>query len=117
QTLKKGAVGTEISKKGKEPALRFEGLVTAGNNRPVDVRGGIGRKALGQRLTSHGHAIKVEQRLKLAKKRAYPAGGEKILHIAVADRLEIDQYGRCVRELIELLDRNPHTAPTGDCGE
>src|SRR5262249_57367807 len=55
--------------------------------------------------------------LELAQKRAYPAGGEKILHIAVADRLEIDQYGRRVRKLIDLLERNPHTDPTGDGGE
>jgi hypothetical protein len=117
RALENGALGSEVSKQGNEPPLRFERLVAAGNNRPVDVTGVIGRKALAQRLAGHRHAIKVEQRLELAQKRAHPAGGEKILHIAVADRFEIDQYRRRVRELIELLERNPHTDPTGDRGE
>ena len=117
RALENGALGSEVSEQGDEPPLWFERLVAAGNNRPVDVTGVIGRKALAQRLAGHRHAIKVEQRLELAQKRAHPAGGEKILHIAVADRLEVDQYRRRIRELIELLERNPHTDPTGDRGE
>jgi hypothetical protein len=46
----------------------------------------------------------MELRLELAQKRAHPAGGEKILHIAIADRLEIDQYRSRVRKLVELLE-------------
>src|SRR5262249_34448274 len=107
RALEDGALGSEVSKQGNEPSLRFERLVAAGNNRPVEVTGNIGRKALAQRLAGHRHAIKVEQRLELAQKRTHPAGGEKILHIAVADPLEVDQYPRRVREPIETLEGKP----------
>ena len=117
RALEDGALGSKISKQGNESSVGFERFVAAGNNRPVDVKGGIGRKALAQRLAGHRHAIEMEQRLELAQKRAHPAGGEKILHITGADRLEIDQYRSRVRELIELLERNPHADPAGDRGE
>src|SRR5262249_13771752 len=109
-------LGGALSKQSNESPLGFERFVAAGNNRPVDVKRGIGRKALAQRLAGHRHAIEMELRLELAQKRAHPAGGEKILHIAVADRLEIDQYRSRVGELVELLEWNLHTDPTGQLG-
>ena len=54
RALENGALGSEVSKQGNEPPLRFERLVAAGNNRPVDVTSGIGRKALAQRLARIG---------------------------------------------------------------
>src|SRR5262249_57083108 len=101
RALEDGALGSEISKQGDEPPVGFERCVTAGNNRAVGIKGRTRRQALAQRLAGHRHAIKMEQRLELAEERTHPAGGEKILHVTVADGLEIDQYRNRVRQSIE----------------
>ena len=59
----------------------------------------------------------MQQRLELAQQRAHAAGGEEILHVAVADRLEIDQHRRGIRELVELLERHLDAGAAGDRGE
>ena len=59
----------------------------------------------------------MEQRLELAQQRAHAAGGEEILHVAVADRLEIDQHRRRVGQLVELIERDLHAGAAGDRGQ
>ena len=85
----------------------------------IDVRIGIcvRREAFAQRLAGHGEAIEVQDRLELAQQRAHAASSEEILHIAVADGLEVDQHGRRIGELVELIERNLHACAAGDCRE
>ena len=59
----------------------------------------------------------MEQWLEFAQKRAHSAAGKKILHIAIADRLQIDQHGRRVGELIELIETNLYAGAPRDRGE
>ena len=59
----------------------------------------------------------MQQRLELAQQRAHAAGGEEILHVAVADRLEIDQHRRRIREPVELIERHLHARASGDRGQ
>ena len=59
----------------------------------------------------------MKQRLQLAQQRAHAAGGEEILHVAVADRLEIDQHRRRIRELVELIERDLDAGAAGDRGQ
>src|SRR6266404_3895724 len=100
-----------------EPALRFERLVALRNDRAVDVSGGIACQALAQRLAAHCDAVEMQQRLEFAQQRAHAAGGEEIFHVAVADRLEIDQHGCRIREPVELCERNFHPGAPSDRGE
>src|SRR6476469_1664961 len=107
----------EIAEKGDKPALGLERFVACSNDGAIDVGSRISRKTLAQRLPSHRHAIKMEQWLEFAQKRAHSAAGKKILHIAIADRLQIDQHGRRVGELIELIETNLYAGAPRDRGE
>ena len=117
RALEDCALGGEIAEQSDEPALRLERLVALRNDRAVDVSAAIGCEAFAQRLPARRYAVEVQQRLELAQQRAHAAGGEKILHIAVADRLEIDQHGRRIGEPVELCERNFHAGASGDGGE
>jgi hypothetical protein len=97
--------------------VRFVRLVARGDDRAVDVGRSLRRQTLAQRLAGHRHAVEMQKRLELAQERAHAARGKKILHVAVADRLEIDQHRRRVGELVELLERDLHAGPAGDRGE
>ena len=99
--------GREIAEERDQPTLRFERLFARSDDGAIDAGSGIVRKPLAQRLAGHRHAIEMQQRLELAQQRAHSAGGKKILHVAVADRLEVDQHRRRVRELVELLEAPP----------
>ena len=59
----------------------------------------------------------MQQRLELAQQRAHAAGRAKVFHIAVADRLEIDQHGRRIRQRIEMIERNFYAGAAGDRGQ
>ena len=67
----------------------------------VDRIGRRTREPLAQRLAGHRHAGEVEQRRELAQHRVEAAGGEQVLHVAGADRLEVDQNRRRFRQFVE----------------
>ena len=100
-------MGARLPKSATSPPCGSNGLSRRAMIDAVDIGGGIVRKPLAQRLAGHRHAIEMEQRLELAQQRAHAAGGKKILHVAVADRLEVDQHRRRVRKLVELLQATP----------
>ena len=107
----------EVAEQRDQPALRLERLAARRDDRAVDPRRALGREPLAQRLAGHRHAIEVEQRLQLAQQRAHAAGGEEVLHVAVADRLQVDQHRRRVGQLVELIERHLHAGAAGDGGQ
>src|ERR1700686_3167443 len=74
-------------------AERLQRFVGLGDDRAVDVAVGVAFEALAECFAGHGHAVEMQQRLELAQQRAHAARRAKVFHIAVADRLEIDQHG------------------------
>ena len=55
--------------------------------------------------------------LQLAQQRAHAAGGVEVLHVALADRLEVDQHRRLVGDLVEARERDLDAEPAGDRGQ
>ena len=64
------------------------------------------RQSLAQRFAGHGQAVEMQQRLQFAQHGADAAGGEQILHVMLAGRLQIDQHRRLIGELVEALERH-----------
>ena len=56
----------------------------------------------------------MQQILQLAHQRADAAGGEEILHVAGADRLQVHQHRRGVGQLVELLQRHRNAGAAGN---
>ncbi len=59
-------------------------------------------------------ASRCKQVLQFAQQRAHAAGGEEILHVAVADRLQVHQHRRRVGQFVELLQRDRQAGAAGD---
>jgi hypothetical protein len=59
----------------------------------------------------------MQQILQLPHQRAHAAGGEEILHVTVADRLQVHQHRRAVGQFIEPLERHRHAGAAGDRGQ
>ena len=117
RALEDRAPGREIAEQRDQAALRLERLVARRDDGAVDIAGLVRGETLAERVAGDGQAIEMQQRLQLAQQRAHAAGGEEILHVAVADRLEIDQHRRRVGELVELVERHLHAGAAGDRGE
>ena len=62
-------------------------------------------------------AVEMQQILQFAQQRADAAGGEEILHVAVADRLQVHQHRRGVGQFVEPLQRHRHAGAAGDRGQ
>ena len=59
----------------------------------------------------------MEQVFQLAQHRGNAARGAKILHVADASRLEVDQHRRRFAHLVHFLQIHLEAEPTGDSGE
>ena len=59
----------------------------------------------------------MQERLQLTKYCAQPAGGIQIGHVVLPGRLEIDQYRRGIRELIQPAQIDMDGRAAGDGGE
>ena len=68
----------------------------------VDPSGGS-FQTLAQRRAVDREAIEVQQVLELAQDGADAAGGEEVFHVPLADRLQVDEDRRFVRDLVEPL--------------
>ncbi len=59
----------------------------------------------------------MQEILQLPQQRAHAAAGEKILHVAVADRLEVHQDRGRVRQFVEPLQGHRNAGAPGDRGQ
>ena len=118
RALEDRALGREVAEQRHQPALRLERLVARRDDGAVDVAAvALGGKAFAERAAGDGQAVEMQQRLELAQQRAHAAGGEEVLHVAVADRLEVDQHRRGVGEPVELVERHLDAGASGDRGQ
>ena len=104
RALEDGALRREIAEQRDQPALRLQRLAALGDDRAVDP---ASPSSCSSRSPSVSPvtvmAIEMQQLLQFAQQRAHAAGGEEILHVAVADRLEVHQHRRRVGQFVELL--------------
>ena len=118
RALEDRALGREIAEQRHQAALRFKRLVARRDDGAVDIAVvALGGEPLAERAAGDGQAIEMQQRLELAQQRAHAAGGEEVLHVAVADRLEVDQHRRGVGQAVELVERDLHAGASGDRGQ
>ena len=101
------------SKSSGEAALRLEGLGARADDAAVDPGRG-GREALLEALAGDTQAIEMEQPLELREHGSHTAAGEKILHVMLADRLQIDQHRGRIADLVQAGERNLDAEPAGD---
>ena len=99
-----------------QPADRRDRVVERADHRAVDPARRL-VEPLGQRAALDVDRVEVQQRPQLAQQRAHAAGGVEVLHVALADRLEVDQHRRLVGERVEPLERQADAEPAGDGGQ
>ena len=75
------------------------------------------REPVTERLSGDVDRVEMENRSKLAQQGPHASGGVEILHVAVADGLEVHQHRRLVRDGIEAGVGHPDAAPARDGGE
>src|SRR4030095_1599707 len=68
-------------------------------------------------LAVYSDTVEVKKRFQLAKNGAHAAGGVEILHVTVANRLQIDEDGGLVRDFVEAFKRNPNAQASSDGGQ
>jgi hypothetical protein len=105
RALEDRALGGEIAEQRDDAAAWLDRLRARRDDRAVDPVLAVGGEPLPQSLAGHGHAIEMQERLELAQQGAHSAAGKEILHVAVADRLEIDQERGGIGQLVEALQR------------
>ena len=96
--------GARLPLSATSPPTGETGSSKGPDHRPIDPARGF-LQPLGERAPLHVDGVEVQQRPQLPQQRAHAAGGMEVLHVALADGLEIDQHGRLVRELVEALQR------------
>ena len=117
RTLEDRALRREIAEQCDQSSLRLQRFLALGDDGAVHPSVAFVRKPLAKRLSGHGLAVEVQKILQLAQQRAHAAGGEEILHVAVADRLEVHQDRRRVRQFIEPLQGNRNAGASGNRGQ
>ena len=98
--LKMAPSGASVPESATRPPTGEIGSVERADDAAVDPAGRL-VEALGQRAALDVDGVEVQQRAQLAQHGAHAAGGVEILHVAVADRLEVDQHRRLVGERVE----------------
>src|SRR4051812_39427533 len=89
RALENGATRGEIAEQSDQAALRFERLITRGDDRLLESGRSGGCKAFAKHLAGDSQTIEVQKRLELAQQHCHSARAKEILHVAVADRLQI----------------------------
>ena len=117
ERLRIAPLGAMLPNSETSPPCGSNGSLARRDDRAVDPRVALVREALAQRLAGHRHAVEMEQRLQFAQQDAHAAGCREVLHVAVADRLQVDQHRRGVGELVELVERHLDAGAPGDGGE
>ena len=113
--LEDRAVRRERAGQRHQPADRRDRIVERADHRAVDPAERL-LQPLGERAALDVDGVEVQQRLQLAQQRAHAAGGVEVLHVALADRLQVDQHRRLVGDLVEarrarsLMPSRPATA-------
>ena len=76
-----------------------------------------GRTQSPKRLAGDGLRGEVERRAHALEERADAAGGEEVLHVALARRLQVDEHRRLVGEAVEVVEVEPQPEPSRHGGK
>ena len=111
--LENGALGREAAAQRDEAADGRHRIVEGTDHFSVDPTRRL-VEPLGERAPFHVDRVEVQQRPQLPQQRPHAAGGMEILHVALADGLQVDQHRRLVRDLVEALQRDLDAEPPRD---
>ena len=75
------------------------------------------RQPFAKCLAGHRKAIEMQQVFQFTHQGAHAAGSEEVLHVAVADRLQVHQHRRGVGQFVELLQRHEQAGAACDRGQ
>ena len=114
--LKIAPSGARLPLSATSPPTGETGSSNGTDHLAVDPAGRL-VQPLGQGAALDIDRVEVQQRPQFAQQRAHAAGGMEVLHVALADRLQVDQHRRLVGDLVEALERDLDAEPAGDGGE
>ena len=108
--------GRERAVERDEPAHVAHRILDRADHRRID-EGALGQDPVAERLAGDGRGREVEFRAHALQEPADAAGGEEILHVALARRLQVDEDRRLVGEAVEAVKVELEPEPSGHRGK